>query len=325
MKKILITGASGFIGQSLIKYLSKLNKPVRGAVRLNCSFLSNTDIEYVPIRDIDHNTNWNKCLIDIDCIIHCAGKAHIMKTEKNDLSKIYQSVNVDGTKQLAEQAAEAKIRRFIFLSSIKVNGENTNDDDIDKPLNENKIIFSHKDLASPKDAYAKSKLEAEKVLWEISSKTGLEVVVVRLPLVYGYDAKGNLAKLKKLVRSKIPLPLSLVKNQRSMIGIDNLIDLLIRCIDHPKASGKTFLASDGKNLSTPEFIKLIASSMGRKANLFPLPIYILKFLGLIFGKSEEINRLVGSLSIDDSYTKEILNWIPPISVEEGIRRMVQRK
>ena len=325
MKKILITGASGFIGQSLIKYLSKLNKPVRGTVRLNYSFLSNTDIEYVSVRDIDHNTNWNKCLIDIDCIIHCAGKAHIMKTERNDLSKIYQSVNVDGTKQLAEQAVEAKIRRFIFLSSIKVNGENTNDDDIDKDLNEKKIVFSHKDLASPKDPYAKSKLEAEKVLWEISSRTGLEVVVVRLPLVYGYDAKGNLAKLKKLVRSKIPLPLSLVKNQRSMIGIDNLIDLLICCIDHPKASGKTFLASDGKNLSTPEFIKLIASSMGRKANLFPLPIYILKFLGLIFGKSEEINRLVGSLSIDDSYTKEILNWIPPISVEEGIRRMVQGK
>ena len=148
---------------------------------------------------------------------------------------------------------------------------------------------------------------------------------MRLPLVYGYGAKGNLERLIKLVRSGIPLPLSLVKNQRSMIGIDNLVDLLVRCIDHPEASGKTFLASDDKDLSTPELIKLIASSMGKKVNLFPFPISILKFLASVFGKREEINRLVGSLRIDNSYTKQILNWTPPVSVEEGIRRMVQGK
>ena len=162
-------------------------------------------------------------------------------------------------------------------------------------------------------------------MWEISSRTGLEVVVVRLPLVYGHGVRGNLARLIKIVKSGIPLPLSLVKNQRSMIGIDNLVDLLIRCIDHPEASGKTFLASDGEDLSTPELIKFIASSMGKKANLFPFPISMLKFLGSVFGRSEEINRLVGSLRVDNSYTKEILNWVPPISVEEGIRRMVQEK
>ena len=148
---------------------------------------------------------------------------------------------------------------------------------------------------------------------------------MRLPLVYGYGVKGNLARLIKLVRLGIPLPLSLVKNQRSMIGMDNLVDLLIRCIDYPEASGKTFLASDGEDLSTPELIKFIASSMGKKANLFPFPISILKFLGSAFGKREEINRLVGSLRIDNSYTKQILNWTPPVSVEEGIRRMVQGK
>jgi nucleoside-diphosphate-sugar epimerase len=181
------------------------------------------------------------------------------------------------------------------------------------------------DKPNPENPYAKSKLEAEKVLWEISAITGLEVVIVRLPLVYGYGAKGNLVRLINLVNSGIPLPLSLVRNKRSMIGIDNIIDLLIRCIDHPEANGKTFLASDGEDLSTPELIKLIASSIGRKANLFPLPIFILKSLGSIFGKSEEINRLVGSLRIDNSYTKKILDWTPPISVKEGIRRMVQGK
>ena len=325
MKKILITGASGFIGQSLIKSLLNLSRSVRGTIRSRKPVFSDTKTEYVSTGDINIKTNWKESLVNIDSIIHCAGKAHAIKSKKNNLSKIYQSSNVDGTKQLAEQAAEAKVRRLIFLSSIKVNGENTNNDVIDKALNEKKILFSHKDLANPKDSYAKSKLEAEKILWDISSRTNLEVVLVRLPLVYGYGAKGNLAKLIKLVRLGIPLPLSLIKNQRSMIGIDNLVDLLIRCIDHPEASGKTFLASDGEDLSTPELIKFIASSMGRKANLFPFPISLLKFLGSVFGKSEEINKLVGSLRIDNSYTKKILNWTPPISVEEGIRRMAQGK
>jgi nucleoside-diphosphate-sugar epimerase len=325
MKKILITGASGFIGQSLIKSLSNSTRSVRGTIRSRNLFFSDAKTEYVSTGDINLKTNWRESLINIDCIIHCAGKAHTIKSKKNDLSKIYQSVNVDGTKQLAEQAAEAKVRRLIFLSSIKVNGEDTNNNVIFKFLNEKKKVFSHKDLVSPQDHYAVSKLQAEKALWEISSRTGLEVVVVRLPLVYGYGAKGNLERLIKLVKSGIPLPLSLVKNKRSMIGMDNLVDLLIRCIDHPEVSGKTFLASDGEDLSTPELIKFIASSIGKKANLFPFPISMLKFLGSVFGKREEINRLVGSLRIDNSYTKKILNWTPPISVEEGIRGMVQGK
>jgi len=227
-------------------------------------------------------------------------------------------VNIDGTKRLAEQSVEAGIKRLVFLSSVKVNGESTYQINM-------KQKFSYEDKPNPQDLYAKSKLGAEKALWEISSKTGLEVVVVRLPLVYGNGVKGNLERLIKFVKSRVPLPLSLVKNQRSMIGIDNLVDLLIRCIDHPEASGKTFLASDGEDLSTSKLIKLIGSSMERKANLFPCPIFMLKFLGSVFGRSEEINRLVGSLRIDNSYTKKILNWTPPVSVEEGIRRMVQGK
>jgi len=326
MKKILITGSSGFIGKSLSKYLSELNKIVCGTIRSDISFLPNTKIKYVSVGDISNKLNWKDILNDVDCIIHCAGKTHTMKAAANDLLEIYRSVNVDGTKQLAEQAVEAQVKRLIFLSTIKVHGESTKNYHFDKFLNDQKkSVFSHKDLANPQDLYAKSKLEAEKILWDISSRTGLEVVIVRLPLVYGNGVKGNLARLVKVVKSGIPLPFSIINNKRSMIGIDNLVDLLNHCIDNPNASGKTFFASDEEDLSTPELIKLIASSMGKKANLFPVPILMLKFLGSVFGKREEINRLVGSLRIDNSYTKEILNWTPPISVEEGIRRMVQGK
>jgi nucleoside-diphosphate-sugar epimerase len=326
MKRILITGASGFIGQSLIKTLLNKDKKIRATIRSNSLFSSNTETEYINVGDINGETRWEEILDDIDCIIHCAGQTHIREVKKEDDQSIYHSVNVDGTKQLAKQATESKVKRLIFLSSIKVNGEctATNSNDTNKDFLSKKI-FMQSDKPNPENPYAKSKLEAEKVLWEISAITGLEVVIVRLPLVYGYGAKGNLVRLINLVNSGIPLPLSLVRNKRSMIGIDNIIDLLIRCIDHPEANGKTFLASDGEDLSTPELIKLIASSIGRKANLFPLPIFILKSLGSIFGKSEEINRLVGSLRIDNSYTKKILDWTPPISVKEGIRRMVQGK
>ena len=315
MKKICITGANGFIGKALCKSLKAPDNHIRGFVRAMDSDNNSSETEHISVGDISSKTNWKDHLKGFDYIIHCAGLTHQMSSIKD--INVYNLVNIDGTKRLAEHAVEAGIKRLVFLSSVKVNGEST--DQITKQK------FSHKDNSNPKDLYAISKLEAEKALWEISSRTGLEMVVVRLPLVYGYGVKGNLARLIKLVKSGIPLPLGLIKNQRSMIGIDNLIDLLIRCIDHPEANGKTFLASDKEDLSTPELVKLIASSMGKKVNLFPFPISILKFLGSVFGKREEINRLVGSLRIDNSYTKQILNWTPPVSVEEGIRRMVQGK
>jgi len=316
MKKICITGANGFIGNTLCKSLKAPDNHIQGFVRVMDLDNNSSETEHISVGDISSKTNWKDHLNGFDCIIHCAGLTNQMSSIKD--INVYNLVNKEGTKRLAEQAVEAGVKKLVFLSSLKVNGEIT-----DHTSTKQKFFYS--DAPNPQDPYAISKLQAEKVLWKISSRTGLEIVVVRLPLVYGYGAKGNLERLIKIVKSGIPLPLSLVKNQRSMIGIDNLVDLLIQCIDHPEASGKTFLASDGEDLSTPELIKLIASSMGRKANLFPFPISMLKFLGSVFGKSEEINRLVGSLRIDNSYTKEILNWTPPISVEEGIRRMVQGK
>ena len=316
MKNICITGANGFVGKFLCKVLVSSNKSVRGIVRTSDTSMNSSKIEYVSLGDMNSEINWREHLNGFDCIIHCAGKAHDMN-EKNNVN-MYHSINTEVTKVLAEQAVKSGVKRFIFLSTIKVNGESTGN-------NNQNFIFKNKDIPNPQDAYSTSKLEAEKLLWEISAKTNLEIVVVRLPLVYGYGSKGNLAKLIKLINSGMFLPFSLINNKRSLIGIDNLVDLLIRCIDHPEASGKTFLASDRKDLSTPEFIKLIASSMERKASSFPFPISVLKFLGSVFGRREEINRLVGSLRIDNSYTKEILNWKPPLSIEEGIRRMVQGK
>ena len=316
MKNICVTGANGFIGKFLCKVLNSSDRSICGIVRTFNTSMNSSKIKYVSVGNMSSKMNWGEHLNGFNCIIHCAGKVHVMNEKKG--SDEYHLINTELTKNLAEQAVSSGVKRFIFLSTIKVNGESiyrTN----------TKQRFSHKNISNPQDPYAISKLEAEKALWEISSRTGLEVVVVRLPLVYGYGVKGNLARLIKFVKSGIPLPLSLVKNQRSMIGIDNLVDLLIRCIDHPEATGKTFLASDGEDLSTPELIKLIALSMGRKAKLFPLPIFMLKFLSSVLGRSEEINRLVGSLRIDNSYTKQILNWDPPLSVEEGIRRMVQGK
>lgn len=315
MKKILVTGASGFIGEFMCKTLLKSGKSVRGIVRSINLCSKNTDIEYIAIGDITHKKDWRNILVDIDCIIHCAGRAHIINEKKGDALKIYRSVNVDATTQLAEQAAEAGVRRLVFLSSIGVIGLDTN----------NRKSFLYSDEINPIENYAISKSEAEQALLQISSKTIMETVIIRAPLVYGPSAPGNLARLIKLVRSGIPLPLGKINNKRSMVGIDNLVDLLIRCIDHPCSAGKTFLVSDGEDISTTDLINYIASSMGRKAYLFPVPIFLLKFLGRIFNKEKEIDRLVGSLKVDSNYTQEILNWIPPVSVVEGIRRMVQDK
>jgi nucleoside-diphosphate-sugar epimerase len=324
MSKILVTGATGFIGQHLCRYLLKSKKYyVVGSVRSLKLNLEKTDVKYISLGQISSKTNWKDALLGVNCVIHCAGKAHAMNETITDKLSIYRSINVDATKKLAEEAAKYKVKRLIFLSSIKVYGECTQDINIYDSKNFKKKIFTYKDLPEPQDIYARTKIEAERVLWDISSRTGLEVVVLRVPLVYGYGVKGNLERLIKIVKSGIPLPLSKINNERSMIGIDNLVDLITKCIDHVDAAGKTFLVSDGKDLSTPSLVNLIASSMGHKKNLFPMPIILLKFIFFIFGKKEEINRLIGSLKIDIDYTKETLNWIPPLGVEEGIKKMVQ--
>lgn len=321
MNKICVTGANGFIGKSLCETLAQMNRSVEGLVRTLDSSLNLKNFKYISVGDISKK-NWKDKLDSYSCIIHCAGKAHRMK--KKDKLDSYLSINTKSTKNLAEQAAKAGVKRFIFLSTVKVNGENTNTikNNNNKKI-KNKSIFSHNDKPYPQDAYAISKFEAEKILWEISAKTGLEVVILRLPLVYGKGVKGNLKNLIKFLSFGIPLPFSLVNNKRSLIGIDNLVDIIIRCIDHPSVTGKTFLISDGEDLSTSDLFRYMAVAMKSRLRLFPFPISILKFVSRIIGIQNEINRLTDSLQVDSSFIRETLNWTPPVSVEEGIKKMVR--
>jgi nucleoside-diphosphate-sugar epimerase len=316
MKKILVTGASGFIGLHLCKYLIKLNYFVKPIVRNLDEALINCDAEYISLGNIDAQTKWHNVLEGVDCIIHCANQ--MQKTNKIKKSYIRDVINTDSIKHLVEQAVKAKVKRLIFLSSVKVNGDST---DKSKGVE----FFTSKDIPSPQSNYAIFKFETEKALWQVALKIGLEVVVLRLPLVYGRNVKGNLNTLIKFLYSKIPLPFGGIQNKRSLIGIDNLLDVVVRCVEHPDIAGKTFLVSDGEDLSTPELIRLISAAMGQPAKLFTVPIFLLNFLSFVIGKKKEINRLTESLQIDNSYVKKILNWTPPVSVEEGIRKMFKEK
>ena len=313
MNKLLITGATGFIGQALIKKL-KLEKYSLNISTRNYIQSTTENLKIFNLGSLENKIDWADALYEVDCVIHCAGRAHIINDNKKKSIDIFRKVNVDGTINLAKQASISGIRRFIFLSSIKVNGERTIGN----------LSFKYNDISNANDSYSISKWEAEQQLWELSKKTGLEVVIIRVPLVYGPGVKGNLERLIKLINFGIPLPFSLIKNERSLIGIDNLIDLIIRCIEHKNASGKTLLVSDDETFSTPDLLKIIANSMGRSVRLFPFPIILLKILGFILGRSNEVNRLVGSLKVDIEYTKNILNWKPPVSVQKGIQRMLRK-
>ncbi len=285
---VAITGAKGFIGSSLVTELA--------ARQFGVTQVTRSSLEISGSR----------------CVIHCAARAHIMDDEVLDSLTEYRAVNVQGTLNFASQAAAAGVERFIFLSTVKVNGEETN----------GSLRFARDDEPAPEDAYGLSKWEAEQGLWQIASQTGMEAVVVRPPLVYGPGVKGNFARLLKLVDSGVPLPLAAVNNRRSYIGLDNLVDLLICCVDHPKAAGQTLLASDNYDLSTPELLRMIANAMGRSARLFPMPVPLLRLAGRALGRLNEVDRLVGSLQVDSSDTRELLDWAPPVSVEEGIQQMV---
>jgi len=233
--------------------------------------------------------------------VHCAAVAH---GKSGDI----RAVNVCGTLNLASQAAEAGVQRFVFLSSIGVNG------------NSNTFPFSEADLPKPEGLYAQSKLEAEQGLWELHKRTGMEVVILRPPLVYGPDAPGNFGSLVRLVQKGVPLPLGAIDNKRSLLALDNLVDLILNCIDHPAAANQVFLASDGEDLSTTELLKAVGRAMGKPARLVPVPASILMLGASLSGNKAFAQRLLGSLQIDISKACKVLNWEPPLTVEEGLRR-----
>lgn len=305
---VLLTGATGFLGKRLTGCINH-----QGAHFLACAVRqagsSGCDHEFV-IDGLHEATDWSAALAGQQIVIHTAARAHIMKDEVADPLVEYRKVNVDGTLNLARQAAEAGVGRFIFISSIKVDGEQT---PAEKP-------FTPDDTPAPEDAYGVSKLEAEQGLRALAEETGLEVVIIRPPLVYGPGVKANFAAMMKLARKNLPLPLGAVRNQRSLVALDNLVDLVVTCIDHPQAANETFLVSDDHDVSTTELLILMTQAAGKKPRLLPVPMSVVRWGAAALGKKAVAHRLCGSLQVDITHTKETLGWTPPVSVEEGIRR-----
>ncbi|HAS6339897.1 TPA: NAD-dependent epimerase/dehydratase family protein [Vibrio vulnificus] len=293
---ILVTGATGFVGQEL----TKLKRDFRCVVRLG-EIYSFNDIYTVP--SIDSSTEWAGCFHGVDSLIHLAGLAHNKTFSAID----YHSVNTAGTLKLALNAAEAGVRRFVFVSSIGVNGTSTQAEP-----------FSLDSEPSPHNDYAQSKYDAEIGLKKIAKETGLEVVIVRPTLVYGPDAPGNFGMLTKLIKRLPVLPFGLATNRRDFISVQNLADLLVTCATHPNAAGHTFLASDSETVSIKEFTNAIAKGLGKKVFQLPVPVGLMGFAGKLTGKSAMIEQLYGNLEVDSSNIKEVLGWTPPFTMEQSM-------
>jgi nucleoside-diphosphate-sugar epimerase len=307
MKSVLVTGASGFVGKRLCEYLEDKGFNVTRAVRYADGASKNT----CSVGSVGPDSNWNKAVTGIDVVVHLAARVHIVKDDTPDPLADYRRVNVGGTKKLALTAVRAGVKRFIYVSTIKVNGEAT---------------FGHAFLSSdtphPVDDYARSKLEAEDTLRRIAADTGLEIVIVRPPLVYGPGVRANFLRLFDWIDRGIPFPFRHVANSRSLVALDNLVDLLTLCVTHPAAAGKVLLVSDDEDVSTTELIRRISGHMGKRVRLIAIPVTILRATARVFGKQAIIERLTGSLQVDICYTRELLNWRPLVTLDEALRETV---
>lgn len=351
---ILITGANGFIGQALCKKMLLDGYQVRGAVRgagKDRGQMSDLEGLRAEVGDIGPETDWYEALKGIDGIVHLAARVHVMRESAADPLAEFCKVNTAGTLNLARQAVAAGVKRFVFISTVKVNGEGTGKRDERPTSNEKQkkqkledyrqgwldgwMIgmkgrkaeggsdpYTEMDKPEPRDPYAVSKWEAEQGLLAIAADTGMEVVMIRPPLVYGPEVRGNFLRLLRIVWRGIPLPLASIKNRRSLIYIGNLVDAIVNCMTNPNAAGKTYLVSDGDDVSTPDLIRRIAAASGRRALMLPVPVWMMRMAGKIIGRSDELERLFGSLTVDISKICRELNWKPPNTPEEGIRETV---
>ncbi|OIQ97576.1 GDP-6-deoxy-D-mannose reductase [mine drainage metagenome] len=306
-KKILVTGATGFIGKSLCEELVLNGQDVCVAIRADVNPITNASM--VKIGELNGRTDWSTALDKADVVIHLAARVHVLNDGANDSLTEFRKVNVDGTLNLAWQAAQAGVKRFIFISSVKVNGELTS---MDRP-------FRETDIANPQDSYGISKLEAEQGLLQIAQQTGIEVVIIRPPLVYGAGVKANFASMMRAVKRGIPLPLGAISNKRSFVYVGNLVSLIIKCIDHPAAVNQVFLASDGYDISTTELLKECAKAQGVKVRLFPIPQMMIEVCAVLFGKRVVVQRLCGNLQVDINKANTLLGWVPQVSVAEGLK------
>ena len=305
--QLLITGANGFIGSRLCELASKDGWLVRGAVRHSGKNNS------IAMGDFGVDTDWSDALKGINVVVHLAARVHIMNDSVENPLEKFRMINTQLTLNLAKQAAQLGVKRFIYLSSIKVNGETT--------LPESP--FTEDDLFVPTNPYALSKYEAEQALLKLAIATKMEVVIIRPPLVYGPRVKANFLNMMKWLYKSVPLPFGSINNKRSLVALDNLVDLILTCIEHPAAANEIFLVSDGEDLSTTELLNRVATSLGKKPRLLPVNQQLLEFILKFIGKKDLAQRLCNSLQVDISKAKKLLNWTPPVSVDEGLRKTAQ--
>ena len=304
--KILVTGANGLVGRALCSVLDQTGHQVVRAVRT-----STTPWE-VPVGDLNESTDWSETLgQDTDVVVHLAARVPLTDGATIAPDDRYTQVNTLGTANLARQCAQNRVKRFIFVSTVKVLGEGKSEP------------YRDTDLAVPADAYAISKWDAEQALWQVAAETGMEVLMLRPPLVYGPGVKGNFLRLMQAIDKRRPLPLGAIHNQRSLIYLGNLVDAIHRCVTHPKAAGKAFLVSDGDDVSTPELVRRIAASLGRRPFLLPVPASWMQWAGRVLGEQAAVDRLLGSLCVDISPLREELGWTPPYTMQEGLEATAQ--
>lgn len=309
--KILITGANGFIGHALCREAVARGIGVCGVTRSPKDLPRG--VENVVVGGIDENADWRDVLAGCDVVVHLAARVHVMQEEATDPLAEFRRVNVQGTLNLARQAiAAGSVRRFVFVSSIGVNGAETF-----------QHAFTPQDQVSPNSPYAISKCEAELALQALMTESHMEVVIVRPPLVYGPGAPGNFGSLMRWLRRGVPLPLGAIYNKRSLVALDNLIDLLLICLTHTAAAGQIFLVSDGEDVSTTELLRRMCKAMSRSVRLIPIPTSFLKLAAAAVGKEDAAQRLCGSLQVDIEKTRHLLQWCPPLTLDQGLRRAAE--
>ena len=306
--RILLTGATGFVGRALLSELLIQENFLTVAVR-NYSNIFPKSVDQVVLGDLSANINWENTIRNIDCIIHVAGKAHVIDTKKSSVLDEFRKINTIATLNLATRAAKSGVKRFIFISSIGVNG------------NQNSKPFTEQDQPNPQEPYAISKYEAEQGLFQISKKTGLEVVIIRSPLVYGLNAPGNFGRLLRWVNAKhpIPLPFGSINNVRSLVALDNLVDFIVLCISHKKASNEIFLLSDGDDLSTTKLLQNILKIYNKKTLLLPIPVRWMVFAAKLIGREADALRLFSSLQVDSSKARNLLGWKPVVTMKNQLK------
>ncbi|HVK56014.1 MAG TPA: SDR family oxidoreductase [Burkholderiales bacterium] len=310
MNRILVTGSTGFVGRVLCQRLLNNGQSVVATLRTATSASTlPVGVDIKLIGPIDRSTQWGQSLDAVDTIVHLAARVHVMKDAASDPLAAFREVNTLGTENLARQAVAAGVKRLVYVSSIKVNGEGS----------VGTGRYSEDDPHDPQDPYGVSKSEAEMALQAIATNTGLEVVVIRPPLVYGPEVKGNMLTMLKALRLGVPLPFASIKNRRSLIYVHNLVDAIVSCAHHPGAAGKVYLVSDGEDVSTPELLGRLATALGKKARLFPMPSTGLRLIGNLTGKSKQLDRLLGSLVVDSSKIRRELGWTPPFTLSQGLQ------